>query len=107
MFICKLNISDQTVATDAGLYNIQAAQLYPNPLTAGEVLHIELPGLGETSGDLLLQVYDSRGSLVMHQKTEAYALAVGLSLPVRSQGVYFVEVSNEEGRYFGKVLVLD
>ncbi|WP_367390489.1 T9SS type A sorting domain-containing protein [Lewinella sp. LCG006] len=107
MFICKLNISDQTVATDAGLYNIQAAQLYPNPLTAGEVLHIELPGLSETSGDLLLQVYDSRGSLVMYQKTDAYALAAGLSLPVRSQGVYFVEVSNEEGRYVGKVLVQD
>ena len=107
MFICKLDISDQTVATDAGFYNIQAAQLYPNPLKAGEVLHIELPGLSETSGDLLLQVYDSRGSLVMHQKTDAYALAVGLSLPVRSQGVYFVEVSNQDGRYSGKVLVLD
>ena len=107
MFICKLNISDNMVAVDADLYNIQAAQLYPNPLTAGEVLHIELPGLGATSGDLLLQVYDSRGSLVMHQKTDAYVLAAGLSLPVRSQGVYFVEVSNEEGRYVGKVLVLD
>ncbi|WP_367390490.1 T9SS type A sorting domain-containing protein [Lewinella sp. LCG006] len=107
MLICKLNISDNMVAVDADLYNIQVAQLYPNPLTAGEVLHIELPGLSETSGDLLLQVYDSRGSLVMHQKTDAYALAAGLSLPVRSQGVYFVEVSNEEGRYFGKVLVLD
>lgn len=101
MFICKLNISDQTVATDAGLNNIQAAQLYPNPLTAGAVLHIELPGISETS-DLLLQVYDSRGSLVMHHKTDAYALAAGLSLPVRSQGVYFVEVSNEEGRYVGR-----
>jgi uncharacterized delta-60 repeat protein len=106
MLICKLDISDQTVATDAGFYSKQAAQLYPNPLTAGDVLHIELPGLSETSG-LLLQVYDSSGTLVMHKKTDAYALAAGLPLPVRSQGVYFVEVSNEEGRYVGKVLVLD
>ncbi len=107
MLICKLNISDNMVAVDAGFYNKQEVKLYPNPLKAGELLHIELPGLSETSGDLLLQVYDSRGSLVMHQKTDAYALAAGLLLPVRSQGVYFVEVSNEEGRDFGKVLVVD
>ncbi len=106
MLICKLDISDKMVATGAGFYNMRAAQLYPNPLIAGEVLHIELPGLSGAS-DLFLQVYDSRGTLVMHKKTDVYALGAGLPLSVLSQGVYFIEVSHQEGSYSGKVLVLD
>jgi uncharacterized delta-60 repeat protein len=106
MLICKLDISSKTVAVDADFFIKQEAQLYPNPLTAGEVLYIELPDFSRAS-DFVLQIYDSRGTLVMHRKTDADMLQAGLQLPVFNQGIYFIELSNQDGRYSGKVLVLD
>ena len=74
--------------------------LFPNPVTKGNAIHIELPSMADPTG-CSLEIYDVLGSLVRSERLLSDG-AVGLSSP----GVYLLKITDRDGNtYIGRLIV--
>ena len=80
--------------------NGNAIKLYPNPLTQGNDLVLEVPTAAKTQ----CYIYDETGSLLYHQ--EVYQQRSTISAAGLSSGVYFYKVVCNEQTFTGKFVVL-
>ena len=106
MMISRLDISDKTVAVGQIGDQERHLKLYPNPVSKSSRLFLEALGLHWTD-DSQLQIWDSRGRLIIQQKIKALDGGVGIDISTLNNGVYFVEVLSGDIRYTEKVLITE
>ncbi len=72
-------------------------KIYPNP--AKDKLFIESSSIIKK-----IQIYDFQGKILLNSAPEAYS--TNMDLKTIPNGMYFVEVENDAGRFFEKVIVM-
>lgn len=79
--------------------NIKPLQVFPNPITVGEILNLrDLP-----DGEKQISVFNKLGQLIFFEKTDAKEYSI--QSEDWKGGVYFVLIENgKEGR-FGKIIM--
>ncbi|UII26429.1 pectinesterase family protein [Fulvivirga maritima] len=88
------------IAARSAADNIEQLQLkvYPNPLTAGTLLNIQIPDSGEQ-----LSIIDMKGRIVFERQLEGEkALSLNLNL---NSGLYLVKITSVKGSYTSKLQV--
>lgn len=94
------NSASQTITVNACVgiseHEAGALVLYPNPTTG--MLYIETG-----SAENMVTVFNAIGEAVTTQQANTSRIAIDLS--AQTNGVYFVQVTNEHGTYFEKVVL--
>ena len=79
--------------------NIQALQIFPNPISEGEKLNlIDLP-----VGEKLISVYNHKGQVIFFEKI--HSIEYSIQTQNWRTGVYFIWIENEYEKKLGKVII--
>jgi uncharacterized repeat protein (TIGR01451 family) len=96
---CASSASDEFVLNSEALKrfeNLVKVETYPNPTTGKFTLNIT----NNQGSAIDIQIYDSVGKLITEQKVEASEdidCKVAIDLTNYKQGVYYVQISNQQG----------
>ena len=82
------------------LANVTDIKLYPNPVTQGNDLMLEIPATGRAD----IYIYDETGSLLHHQEVNGQRSVIHTA--ELSNGVHFYRVVYNEQAYTGKFVIL-
>lgn len=75
--------------------------VYPNPVSGEEILHLQ----SEEHRITNLRLIDQAGRIIYHHRLPIAKHEYDLAIPNPSAGIYFLEISTEEGRYWERILV--
>ncbi len=89
-----------TSTSDQSLQNL--VQVYPNPINAEEVLHIEFNNFVEKIGQV--QLFSTRGALLCSKPINK--MTIDFSFAGLPKGIYFLKVNHLQKYFVRKVIVL-
>jgi len=103
MMVSRLNISDMNPTAVVERPGTNGMKIYPNPLREG-VFYVDLPGL-TTLEDFSLCIRDVAGRAILFRDSQFAGHQNKIDASLLANGVYFVELSNRNECYTGKLLV--
>jgi hypothetical protein len=77
-------------------------QLYPNP--SNNIFYLEFPGM--TFADLLLRVYDMKGSIVWEEKQGSYQFPITFIVDGQPSGTYIFTALSKGRMLFQQKIIL-
>lgn len=94
-----------SVQTDLAQTFVPATYVYPNPISRGNVLSIEL---NQPASDVIVQLYNIRGQLVQSQTVQRMLnqQTITMSTSAMPSGVYLLRVTGRNWAAANKVLIL-
>ncbi|TAK44480.1 MAG: T9SS type A sorting domain-containing protein [Saprospiraceae bacterium] len=103
MMVSRLNISDMNPTAVVERPGTNGMKIYPNPLREG-IFYVDLPGL-TTLEDFSLCIRDVAGRAILFRDGQFAGHQNKIDASLLANGVYFVELSNRNECYTGKLLV--